>query len=663
MSEKQRVAILVLIMAVACSVVTGVSVFVLYRTAFEEARNILESMARNHARFIEVAVRAEAPHSPGLGNEGDEALKLFVNAHNQFKSFGHTGEFTLAKLEGGSIVYLIEHRYKDFSHPRPVPMNSKLAEPMRRALSGQSGSMVGLDYRGAKVLAAYEPIAGLNWGIVAKVDLDELRIPFARAGTLAAAIASIVVLVGALLFLRVTNPIMAQLKAHSDYLAKLVFSLQQNEENLRKARDELETRVSQRTSELVQANQQLADEVKVRARIEERSRALLTIAGMINADEAEVCDRVLAGVLQMTQSLYAFYGILNDDESVMSIYAFSKEVEPGCEVASRPLNYSLAHGGMWAEAVRQKRVVVVNDYKKDYPGKRGTPEGHIRLTRILAVPVLGLDRVVAVVVAANKPTDYDEEDIRQLEAFAGGVQRIIDQRRMDIALRTSEKQCRQLSQQVIEAQETERKLIAREIHDCIGQSLAAIKYRAETYLLKSDQDCDDKAKMLQPIIQMIREAMEEVRKIQNDLRPAFLDMSGVLETISDFCERYQETYSSIKPDLQIDLAESDIPEYLKVPIFRIFQEAMNNAAKHSKARRVLVRVQREGDKIELSIEDDGIGFALEDGLVANSHGRGLGLFSMKERAELSGGSLDYKTANGDGTAVRASWTLSTILPV
>jgi signal transduction histidine kinase len=660
MSEKRRVGILVLIMAVACSVVTGVSVFVLYRTAFEEARHILVSMARNHARFIEVAVRAEATHPPGLENEEDEALRLFVAAHNQFKSFGHTGEFTLAKLEGNSIVYLIEHRYKDFSHPKPVPMNSKLAEPMQRALLGQSGSMVGLDYRGIKVLAAYEPIAGLKWGIVAKVDLDELRIPFARAGALAAAIASIVVLMGALLFLRVTNPIMAQLKAHSDYLAKLVASLQQSEENLRKARDELETRVSQRTSELEQVNQHLADEVRVRARVEERSRALWTIAGMIDADEAEICESILAGTLQMAQSQYAFYGILNDDESVMSIYAFSKEVQQACRITSRPLEYSLAHGGIWAEAIRQKRVVVVNDYKKDYPGKRGTPEGHIQLTRILAVPVFALGRVAALVVAANKPADYDEEDIKQLEAFARGVQRIIDRRRMDIALRTSEKQCRRLSQQVIEAQEKERKEIAREIHDCVGQSLTAIKYRVETYLLKSDPDCAEKAQILKPIIQMIREAMEEVRKIQNDLRPAYLDMSGVLETMMDFCEKYQSTYTSIIADLQIKITESEVPDYLKVPIFRIFQEAMNNAAKHSNASRIVVSIQRNADKLELAITDDGAGFELADGLAANSQGRGLGLFSMKERAELSGGTLGFSTAPGNGTAILAMWTLSTI---
>ena len=120
----------------------------------------------------------------------------------------------------------------------------------------------------------YEPIAGLNWGIVAKVDLAELRIPFARAGALAMTIAAIVVLVGTMFFIRITDPIIEQLKERSQSLAKLVASLQQSEESLRKARDELEARVEERTARLIQANDQLEVEAKVRTRAEERLRAL-----------------------------------------------------------------------------------------------------------------------------------------------------------------------------------------------------------------------------------------------------------------------------------------------------------------------------------------------------------------------------------------------------
>jgi signal transduction histidine kinase len=228
-------------------------------------------------------------------------------------------------------------------------------------------------------------------------------------------------------------------------------------------------------------------------------------------------------------------------------------------------------------------------------------------------------------------------------------------------LRSSEKECRLLSRQVLEAQEKERKRVAHEIHDGIGQSLAALKYRAEGFARIADHVTDANTQELKSFIQMIRDAMDEVRKIQNDLRPAYLDMMGVLETMADFCEKFQATYHNIKIRLQIDLNEQDVPEHIKTPLFRIFQEAMNNAAKHSSARQILVSIKLVEGRIELAIKDDGTGFELKDGLSANGQAKSLGLFSMRERAELSGGSLELEAAPGEGTTVLAAWPIEQTL--
>lgn len=659
MSEKRSVLLLVVIMALACAAVTGTTIAVLYRTAFEEQRYILVTIARNHAQMIqEMATKVANLIADDRKQAEAVLLKEITDAHKHLEKIGHTGEFALAKLEGNNIVFLLDNLSHGFDEPKVVPMNSKLAEPMRRALLGYSGSMVGLDYRGEEVLAAYQAIPKLKWGIVAKVDLAELRVPFGRAGALAAAIAVLVVIVGTLFFIRITNPIIAQLLAQSQNLSKLVASLQQSEEGLQMARNELELRVEERTANLVAANERLEVEMKVRARAEERLRALWTIAEMINSKAEELCAHVLQGSLQMTQSKYAFYGFLNPDESVMTIYSWSSDAMEDCHVASKPIEYPVAGAGLWAEAIRQRRVIVANNYQEDNPGKKGVPRGHIQLKRILAVPVFGHDRIVAVVVVANKDSDYDDEDVKQLEAFAGGVQLIIDQHKMESELRSSERECRLLSRQVIDAQEKERKRVAREIHDGVGQSLAALKYRAEGYARLTGDIAPASTKELKSIIEMIKDVMEEVRKIQNDLRPAYLDMMGVLDTMTDFCERLQDTYKGIKTTLQIDLVEQDVPEYLKAPIFRIFQEAMNNASKHGNATRIHVGIRRNENKIELNIKDDGTGFELSEGLFTNSHGKRLGLFSMRERAELSGGSFEIKTAPGEGTTVVASWPLA-----
>jgi len=658
MSEKRRVLLLVLIMAAACMSVTGAAVAVLYRAAFEEERDVLISIARNHARLIEEFAKIEILHHHADERGLEQAtLNQLVQAHSKFKGIGHTGEFTLAKREGDRIVFLLNRRQESGRRLDSLPMASNLAEPMRRALLGQSGSMVGLDYRGVRVLAAYEPVETLKWGVVAKVDLAELRIPFARAGATALAIAAVVVLIGALLFFRITNPIIAEIKAHSQYLAALVDSLKQSEENLRHARDELELRVEERTAELKKANDQLSVEFRVRARAEERLRALWTIAGLANENAEDLCDHILDGALKMTQSKYAFYGFINEDESAMTIYSFSRILEKECRVSPRPLTYPIQSGGIWADAVRRRKVLVVNDYPAHAGGRRGTPDGHIPLTRILAVPVFGRGRIVSIVVAANKDTEYDEEDVKQLEAFAGGVQLIIDQREMEKALRASERELRMLSRQVIEAQEKERIRVAREIHDGIGQSLAAIKYRAESCLLTAEEQVARRTETLRHIVAMIQDAMEEVRKIQNDLRPASLDLVGLMESIEDFCSRFRATYSSIRIHSLLNLPEAEVPEFLKAPIFRIMQEAMNNAAKHSGADRISIILQRTGNRIELVVEDNGSGFEATSIVSEQGSSKGAGLRNMQERAELSGGQLEFHSAPGKGTVIRAAWSL------
>jgi PAS domain S-box-containing protein len=134
------------------------------------------------------------------------------DAHKGFKGFGETGEFTLARLEQDQIVFLLSHRHYDLEDPQPVPFSSELAEAMRRALSGESGTVVGLDYRGAQVLAAYEPVAELNLGIVAKIDLAEVRAPFIRAGLLAVWGGAILFFVSTVMFSRIGGPIIQRLE-------------------------------------------------------------------------------------------------------------------------------------------------------------------------------------------------------------------------------------------------------------------------------------------------------------------------------------------------------------------------------------------------------------------------------------------------------------------
>lgn len=223
MSESRRVLLLILIMAAAALMVGGIAVTLLYQTAFKEAESRLVETAQSQARLLEAVARFDAVHSRDYpGGAREATLSQSRDAHEKYTGLGKTGEFTLAQREGDYMVFLLSHRHGDRKLPEPIPFNSDLAEPMRRSLSGQSGTVVGLDYRGEVVLAAYEPVAKLDWGIVAKIDLAEIRAPFVTAGLMAMFSGILIVVVGAILFVRMTNPLLRQVE-ESEQLFRSTF--------------------------------------------------------------------------------------------------------------------------------------------------------------------------------------------------------------------------------------------------------------------------------------------------------------------------------------------------------------------------------------------------------------------------------------------------------
>jgi PAS domain S-box-containing protein len=233
---------------------------------------------------------------------------------------------------------------------------------------------------------------------------------------------------------------------------------------------------------------------------------------------------------------------------------------------------------------------------------------------------------------------------------------IAERKQAEKALQKSEQQLRFLSSQLLTAQERERKRIARELHDGLGQSLTAVKFRVENFLQEMDKGgVEAKAQHLKVIIPIIQESIEEARRIQMDLRPSILDDLGILPTIEWFCRQFQITYSSIRIEKEINIQEDKVPDLLRTEIYRISQEALNNVAKHSKANLVCLTLGESRGEIELVIKDNGQGFDPKEALSRESTKRGLGLSSMKERTELSGGNFVIESTPGKGTTIRAHW--------
>lgn len=220
------------------------------------------------------------------------------------------------------------------------------------------------------------------------------------------------------------------------------------------------------------------------------------------------------------------------------------------------------------------------------------------------------------------------------------------------------RQLKVLSQQLIDVHEQERKRVASELHDGIGQYLNALKFSLQrgSRLDGPAEPGSGQAPLYAELALLLQEAIEEVRRMAADLRPAILDDLGIVATVNWFCRRVQTIYSHIRFDTQIDICENDVPERLKIVIFRLLQEAMTNVAKHSKATAVQIRLLKNGKTIGLVVTDNGAGFDVVRIMESKTTERGFGLFSMRERVKLSGGDFLIESTPGKGAKISACWT-------
>ena len=233
---------------------------------------------------------------------------------------------------------------------------------------------------------------------------------------------------------------------------------------------------------------------------------------------------------------------------------------------------------------------------------------------------------------------------------------IAERRLAETAMRKSQTELRILSSRLLVAEEQERKRIAVDLHDGIGQALSAIKFGMENVLRELERHpAVTSLDTLKVLLPLTRQTIEEVRRIGKDLHPSILDDLGILATIGWFCREFGTLYSAIQIERRLDLEENEVPNQLKSVIYRILQEALNNVAKHSQASSVQVTLGKSEAGIRLIISDNGTGFDFERILSLKSRQRGIGLASMRERAELTGGDFQLDSAPGSGTRIRICW--------
>ena len=309
-------------------------------------------------------------------------------------------------------------------------------------------------------------------------------------------------------------------------------------------------------------------------------------------------------------------------------------------------------------AVRARRAVRIDDAQSDaqYPTSVAKVTGG---RAVLIVPLIHRDRAEGVVLAIDSldRSVFNDDDQRVLELFGAratlalGMARSLRSERdraeaeaLLLGAEQRERARRDTLRRVVEAQESERRRIARELHDDAGQSLASVLMGLRA--AESSDDPADTRRILADLRETISGSIRDLRALAVELRPTALDDFGLRAAL----ERLADTFgrrSGLQIDLQTSGLDVRLPGEVETALYRIVQESLTNIAKHAGAETVSIVAQNHTDRAVVVIEDDGRGF--EVGGAAS----GLGLVSMRERTELLGGTLRVESSRDHGTTIAA----------
>jgi len=522
-------------MATAALLVSAISIFSLYNTAIEQHRLRLVETVKGQARLIEAIAQFDsldnAEDDPALASQ--MTLKKVAAAHREFEGFGDSGEFVLARRDKDEIYFVINYRHlqAQLEAPRPIPFSGRWAEPMRLALSGKSGVTTALDYRGVNVLAAYEPVSILDLGLVAKMDLSEIRKPFIVTGLLAFGMTILVIFIASRLFFRVSRPIEQIIDQQAETFRTLA----------------------------------------------ETAREGIIIAST-------------RGIIE-----YA-------NPAAEQLFGYKPRELLGARLnCLMPREQSIAHDG----------------YMQRYL-QTGYPR------------IIGSGRQLA---AKRKdgsrfPIHLSIGDIRtnQVRLFAGVI--------MDM----SEQQ--QLQREILEIPVSEQRRVGQELHDGLGQQLTGLGMLATSLLNKAGKPEHELATRL---ASGLKEALSQVRALARGLMPVDIEAEGFTRSLESLVSEMRAQCNTpiiLTVNEHIRILDNSSALHL----YRIAQEALNNAIKHAEASDIEVSIGMAGDRGCLAIRDNGRGFDY-----SAQKSPGLGLRIMQHRCALIDAELEIRSSAAQGT--------------
>jgi signal transduction histidine kinase len=267
----------------------------------------------------------------------------------------------------------------------------------------------------------------------------------------------------------------------------------------------------------------------------------------------------------------------------------------------------------------------------------------------ITIPLVAREQQLGVInLLCEKDYSISDEDMELLSSIGSQVSEIVSNAWLHLKLVEKEAARQVLLRSLVEAQEEERKRLARELHDGAGQTLTSLLVRLKTLEKKTESPLLQKD--LQTMQNLVSDTIEQVRALAHELRPAALEEFGLSLALESLVKEVSQQ-DGLEAVCRCDTESRGIPNEIEAVMYRIAQEGVTNILRHAQATHMSLFIKCFPQVITMVIEDDGVGFDPEK-LGSDQGKRHLGLISMRERAEILGGSLDILTAPGKGTTIQ-----------
>ena len=251
------------------------------------------------------------------------------------------------------------------------------------------------------------------------------------------------------------------------------------------------------------------------------------------------------------------------------------------------------------------------------------------------------------------PIDGKFRDLRVLPMIdeKGNVVAVIEHIRDISEQKKAEEHIHMLNRQLMQAQESERQMLSRELHDTVAQDLSVAKMECDLIYGELLKDRASEAQQVREIIGVLQKTIQGVRNMAYELRPPGLEDLGLVETVYQFCEDFTQMWG-VPVDFQsAGLKNLKLDHDIQINLYRLIQEGLTNIRKHAAASRATVKMAAAFPNIIIRIEDNGRGFDVQQRASAKNHEKRMGLRSMQERVKLMNGAMKLQSKPGQGTKV------------